>query len=139
MYLLDTNVISEMRKFETGRADPRVQRWGNSIAPTDFHLSAITILELKMGCLQMMRKDLAQGRVLESWLHQQVLPAFAARIIPVDAPIALRCASLHRPSSRSYKDSLIAATALVRSMTVVTWNLKHFAPMGVAVLNPWEG
>jgi len=137
MYLLDTNVISELRKFETGRADRRVERWSIGKSKTEFYLSSVTILELQMGVLQIMRKDHAQSQVLHAWLHHQVLLNFAGRILPVDADVALECASLHTVKSRSYKDSLIAATALVHGLTVVTRNVKDFEPMGCKVLNPW--
>lgn len=67
-----------------------------------------------------------------------VLPAFAGRILAIDSSVAQRCAALHIPNPRSDRDSLIAATALVHGMTVVTRNLNHFQPMGVTVLNPWK-
>jgi predicted nucleic acid-binding protein len=101
-------------------------------------LSSICVLELERGTLLMERRDASQGAMLRSWLDDQVLPAFAGRILPVDASVALRCAALHVPSPRSYRDSLIAATAMVHGMTVVTRNVSDFEPMGVKLLNPWE-
>jgi toxin FitB len=139
MYLLDTNVISEMRKVMAGRGDRGVQRWSNSVPEDITYLSTITVLESETGILLMLRKDPIQARVLREWLHGYVLPRFAGRILGVDTEIALRCATLHVPVTAPYRDSLIAATALVHGMRVVTRNVKDFVPMGVGVLNPWEG
>ncbi|MGD0732401.1 MAG: type II toxin-antitoxin system VapC family toxin [Terracidiphilus sp.] len=138
MYLLDTNVVSELRKAKTGKADPRVKAWAEEIPEEFMYLSAICILELERGTLLMERKDPFQGALLRSWIDHQVLPAFADRIVLVDIPVALRCATLHVPGPRSYRDALIAATALVHGMTVVTRNISDFRPTGVALLNPWE-
>ena len=101
-------------------------------------LSSITVLELERGTLLMERRDASQGAMLRSWLEDHVLPAFADRILPVDTLVALRCAALHVPNPRSYRDSLIAATAMVHGMTVVTRNISDYEATGVALLNPWE-
>jgi len=138
MYLLDTNVISEMRKSQKGRADPGVQRWSDGVKGSSLYLSTISILESETGILLMKRKDAMQAEILREWLHDRILPGFAGRILGVDVEVALRCATLHVPVNVSYSDSLIAATALVHGLTVVTRNVKDFEPMGVAVLNPWE-
>jgi len=138
MYLLDTNVISEMRKLKSGRAAPNVQHWANSVPTSQLYVSVITLLELKFGVLQLMRKDIRQGQILKEWLFDQVLVLFADRILLVDSEIALRCAELHVPITASRYDSLIAATALVHNMTVVTRNTADFVSTGVPVLNPWQ-
>ncbi|HEY0229087.1 MAG TPA: type II toxin-antitoxin system VapC family toxin, partial [Mycobacterium sp.] len=101
-------------------------------------LSAITLLELELGVLRMERRDAAQGARLRTWLDHHVLPSFADRILAIDAAVALRCAALHVPDPRSDRDALIAATALVQGMTVVTRNVADFAPTGVRVVDPWE-
>jgi predicted nucleic acid-binding protein len=137
IYLLDTNVVSEMRKAQTGRADPAFQRWINHMSLSESYISAISILEMQTGVLRMMRKDQRQGEMLRKFLHEHVIPVFKERTLGVDAVIALRCAALHVPVTVAYNDALIAATALVHGMTVVTRNVKDFAPMGVRVLNPW--
>lgn len=139
MWLLDTNVISEMRKIRTGRADPSVVRWSKSLVQNDMYLSAITIFEMEIGVLKLMRKDIMQAQVLEEWLHKSVLPEFDGRILGVDTDVSLRCAALHTNQTKPYRDSLIAATALVHGLTVVTRNVKDFVRTGVKVLNPWEG
>jgi predicted nucleic acid-binding protein len=138
MYLLDTNVVSELRKIETSRADPRVKVWSKNQSLTATFLSVITIMELEQGALLMERRDLRQGAMLRVWLEGQILREFDGRVLPVDTQIARRCAALHVPDPFSYRDSLIAATALVHSMTVVTRNVSHFAHTGVKILNPWE-
>ena len=138
MYLLDTNVISEMRKLKSGRADPNVQHWADSVSTSQLYVSVITLLELKVGVLQLMRKDPIQGRILNKWLVDQVFVLFADRTLVVDTEIALRCAELHVPITASRYDSLIAATALVHNMTVVTRNTADFASTGVSVLNPCQ-
>jgi len=101
-------------------------------------LSVITILELEIGTLLIERKDVAQGAVLRSWLNAHVLPAFSDRILVIDTSIAQCCAKLHVPNPRSDRDAIIAATAIVHRMTVVTRNVGDFEPTGVEILNPWK-
>jgi predicted nucleic acid-binding protein len=137
MFLLDTNVVSELRKAKSGKADRHVTAWAASQLPNSLYLSAITILELEMGVLQIERRDPAQGSMLRAWVEDHVLPAFAGRVLPVDTVVALRCAALHVPDPRSDRDALIAATAIVHGLTVVTRNLADFEPTGVRLLNPW--
>jgi predicted nucleic acid-binding protein len=138
MYLLDTNVVSELRKVKAGKADRNVASWAVGVPPARLFLSVITILELEQGTLQIGRRDPAQGALLRSWLDGHVLPAFAGRMLPVDVAVAQRCARLHVPDPQSDRDALIAATAMVHGMTVVTRNVGDFAAMGIGLLNPWE-
>ena len=138
MYLLDTNVVSELRKTNTNKADRAVTAWARSIAAESMFLSAISVLELERGTLLMERRDASQGAMLRAWMENLVMPSFAGRILPVDTPVALRCAALHVPDPKSYRDALIAATALVHGMTVVTRNVSDFESTGVAILNPWN-
>ncbi|MEM8579602.1 MAG: type II toxin-antitoxin system VapC family toxin [Pseudomonadota bacterium] len=138
MFLLDTNVVSELRKIGDGKADERVALWAAAHDIAAFYLSAITILELELGILLLERKEAHQGERLRSWFERQVLPEFNSRILPVDAAVALRCARLHVPDPRSERDALIAATALVHGLTVVTRNRRDFEPTDVAILNPWQ-
>jgi len=135
MYLLDTNVVSELRRAD--RADTRVRAWADSAPAGAVFLSAISILELELGVLLSERKDPTQGRLLRRWLEDQVLTRFEGRILPVELEVARQCAHLHVPDPRSSRDAMIAATALVHAMTVVTRNVSDFAPTGVPVLNPW--
>lgn len=138
MYLLDTNVVSELRKAKSGKADANVVAWANSVNAASLFLSAVAILELEMGVLAKERSDPAQGAVLRDWLENHVLPAFAGRILPIDAAVARRCAQLHVPDRRPERDALIAASALEHGMTVVTRNVDDFSATGVALLNPWD-
>jgi hypothetical protein len=138
MYLIDTNVVSEFRRESVGKADRQVSAWARSVPAESMFLSAICILEIETGTLLMERRDKAQGATLRAWMENHVLPAFAGRILPVDTPVAMRCATLQVPNPRSYRDALIAATALVHGMTVVTRNVSDFEPTGVAILNPWQ-
>jgi predicted nucleic acid-binding protein len=101
-------------------------------------VSAITVLELETGVLLMMRRDARQGALLRAWLDEAVLPAFVGRVLPVDTQVAQRCAALHVPDPRSERDALIAASALVHAMTVVTRNVLDFAATGVVLLDPWS-
>jgi predicted nucleic acid-binding protein len=139
MFLLDTNVVLELRKVASGKADANLVAWAQTIETSQLYISAITVLELELGVLQIQRRDGLQGERLRQWLDGQVLPAFAERILPVTADIAKTCARLHVPDPRSERDALIAATALTHNLTVVTRNLADFAKTGARVLNPWAG
>lgn len=138
MYLLDTNVVSELRKVSYGKADKNVSEWAESVDAADLFVSAITIMELELGVLAIERKDASQGAILRTWLEQQVLPEFADRTLAVDTVVAQRCARLHVPDKRGERDALIAATALVHGMKVVTRNVADFEPTGVNIINPWQ-
>nr|WP_314559753.1 type II toxin-antitoxin system VapC family toxin [uncultured Pseudomonas sp.] len=135
MYLLDTNVISELRKPQ---ADPKVVAWAKSVIAPRLFISAITLKELETGVLRIERRDPAQGKVLRTWLKRHVMPAFDSRILPVDTAVALRCAHLHVPDRANESDALIAATALVHGLTVVTRNISDFKSSGVPLINPWD-
>ena len=138
MYLLDTNVVSELRKAKSGRADANVVAWAQPIPVGSLFLSAITVLELGLGILLIERRDAVQGKVLRAWLDQSVLPAFEGRILPVDVEVARRCARMHVPDRRSERDALIAATALVHGMTVATRNVPDFSGLDLTLLDPWQ-
>lgn len=139
MYLLDTNVVSELRKIRPGKANRHVAGWADSMDAADLYLSVISIQELEIGVLLAERRDPAQGAIFRTWLNGHVLPAFIGRILAVDTAVALHSARLHVPDTRPIRDGLIAATALVHGMTVVTRNVADFKPTGVPTLNPWIG
>ena len=138
MYLLDTNVISELRKAGDNRADSRVMAWLSGVDASACFISALTLMELEIGILRVQRRDARQGALLRLWLDSRVTPEFSGRVLVIDAMVALRCARLHVPDPRAERDALIAATALVHGMTVVTRNISDFAATGVPVLNPWQ-
>ena len=138
MFLLETNVVSELRKVRSGKADPNVARWADSVDAAALFISVITIQELETAILLAERSDAPKGALLRTWMNEHVLPAFADRILPVDTAVALRSAMLHVPDPRPVSDALIAATALVHGLTVVTRNVTDFEPTGVLVVDPWR-
>ena len=137
MFLLDTNVVSELRKAKADKADPNVAAWATRVPVGSLFVSVVTILELEIGVLLVERRDPWQGALLRSWLDSHVLPAFHNRVLSIDISVAQRCAGLHVPDPRAERDALIAATALVHGMTVVTRNVSDFVLTGVPTLNPW--
>ena len=137
MFLLETNVVSELRKIRLGKSDPRVATWADSVDAGNLYVSAITILELEIGILRLERKDAKQGEILRNWLTTLVIPEFRGRIFPIDTVIAQRCARLHVPDPRAERDALMAATALVHGLTLVTRNTADFETTGARLLNPW--
>jgi predicted nucleic acid-binding protein len=138
VFLLDTNVVSELRKLQSRKADANVVGWASKEKMANFYISAISIMEIEVGVQRLERRDAARGAVLRAWLDGQIRPEFCGRMLPIDAAVALRCAALHVPASSPLKDSLIAATALVHGMTIVTRNVADFAATGVRLLNPWD-
>ena len=136
MYILDTNVVSELRKAK--KAHQNVRKWAQPLPSASLYISVISVLELEIGILLIERRDREQGAILRAWMDRHVLPTFSGRILPIDTAVAQRCATLHVPDPRSDRDALIAATALVHGMTVVTRNVADFERMEVGVLNPWE-
>lgn len=138
MFVLDTNVVSELRRVRAGRADKNVSIWADGVDYGELYLSVITVHELDLGVLLAERRDSRQGGILRRWFDQQVLPAFDGRILPIDIKVVRCSARLHVPDPRPLRDAFIAATALVHGMTVVTRNVSDFRATGVAILNPWR-
>jgi predicted nucleic acid-binding protein len=141
MYILDTNVISELRKAK--KTHPNVRKWAERVPSASLYISVISVLELEIGILLVDRRDKdrrdkEQGAILRAWMDRHVLPTFSGRILAIDTAVAQRCATLHVPNPRSDRDALIAATALVHGLTVATRNVGDFERTGVGVLNPWE-
>ena len=136
MFVLDTNIISELRR--PAKANPRVLAWARATPVTQTFLSVITILEIELGALLMERKDKAHAKILRDWIDLQILPRFDGRILAVDTAVAQCCARLHVTATRAERDALVAATALVHAMTVVTRNVSEFGMSGVRVLDPWK-
>jgi predicted nucleic acid-binding protein len=138
VFLLDTDVVFELRKAGTSNADVNLSQWASSVESGYLYLSSISVLELEIGVLRMERRDKRQGKVLRSWLANRVLPAFDGRVLPFDLAAAERCARFHVPDPRSDRDSFIAAIAQVHNLIVVTRNIQDFEPLGVSLLNPWQ-
>lgn len=135
MFLLDTNVLSELRPGKP-RPSPEVRAWASTIPESRFFLSAITILEQQMGILQLERKVPPEGSALRAWF-EAVRLAFAGRILPFTAEAAMRCAAMHVPDPKDYRDSMIAATALEHGFTIATRNVRDFEGTGARLVNPW--
>src|SRR5579864_1333612 len=106
MYLLDTNVISELRKAKSKNIDKNVAKWAESVSAASLFLSVITIMELETGILSVERRDSTQRAILRTWMDTHVLPAFSERILYLDTAIAQRCAKLHVPDRKSDRDAI---------------------------------
>jgi predicted nucleic acid-binding protein len=137
MFLLDTNVISELRRPD--RANAGVLSWARNQPVEAVFISVVSIMELELGVLSMERQDIRQGAILRRWLEAEVVSRFGGAILAVDQPIARRCAVLHVPDRRPERDALIAATALVHGLTLVTRNVRDFVSAGIELVNPWDG
>jgi len=139
MFVLDTNVVSELRKASAGRANVGVTDWANDISATLLFMSVISLHELEHGVLLAERRDPNQGEILRAWLDTSVTAAFADRFLPITADIARQAAALHVPDPAPFRDALIAATALHHDMTVVTRNTKDFERFdNLKITNPWN-
>jgi predicted nucleic acid-binding protein len=136
-YLLDTNVVSELRKSRQ-RIAPQVRSWAERQITHELSVSVITVMEIEIGVARVERRDDAQGEMLRRWFDEELLGAFEGRVLAIDLDVVRRAANLHVPDPRPERDALIAATALTHGLTVVTRNAADFEPLGVAVLNPWD-
>ncbi len=136
-YLLDTNVISEIHKVEQGTADDHVVAWARSVPASAMWLSVISVHELEVGVGLVERRDPIQGQLLRQWLDTRLRPAFADRLLVVDDDVARASARCHIPDPRDIRDTLIAATASVHDLTVVTRNVSDFTGLPVRLINPW--
>ncbi|MCC5951112.1 MAG: type II toxin-antitoxin system VapC family toxin [Acidimicrobiia bacterium] len=138
-FLLDTNIVSELRKVRGGTANPGVAAWAERVSSAELFISAITMHELEHGVLLVERSDPAQGALLRTWLDQSVAAAFKDRVLPIDERVVRRAAALQVPDPAPFSDALIGATALVHNMSLVTRNLMDFQRFEtLEVINPWR-
>ena len=139
MFVLDTNVVSELRKVRAGKADSSVSEWVSGVPSGQLFVSSITIHELEHGVLLAERADPPKGAVLRRWLDDSVAAAFDGHVLAVDAMVARRAAALHVADPAPFRDALIGATALVHRMTLVTRNIKDFVRFdGLDIIDPWQ-
>ena len=136
MYLLDTNIISELKKLDSGKIHPQVQRWAYSINLMQTKISVVSITEIRTGILSLARKDQAQAASLDNWFTNRLLPAYRTRTLSVDTEVALICAQLHIPAKRPINDAYIAATAIAHNLTPVTRNVRDFQGLPLMLENP---
>lgn len=137
MYLLDTNVVSELRKVIPGKAHPNVKNWFDSIDGSETFISVITLQELEIGTLLMERKDASQGKILRTWVEEYVKPVFKNNILTVTEDVAIISARYYIPNPKPTRDALIAATAEVFKLKIVTRNVADFEYSSAKILNPW--
>jgi predicted nucleic acid-binding protein len=140
LYLLDSNIVSEFRKVPTGRANLGVVTWAQSVPVATLFISAITLMELEKGVQLKVQQDPMAGEILRRWMVEKVQPSFEGRVLAVDAAVAIENAGYHVSDPRPLADSLIAATARIHNLYVVTRNVKDFEPFeayGLRILNPW--
>jgi toxin FitB len=135
-FLLDTNVVSETRRPR--RLPKPVADWFNSVDANAMFVSVATLLEIEVGVRRLEHRDPRQGAVLRRWKSQSLSPAFRGRVLPVDEEVADCCAALQVPDPRPLLDSIIAATAMVHKLVLVTRNVSDFARMSVSLFNPWD-
>ena len=133
MYLLDTNIISELKKLDSGKIHPQVQRWAYSINLMQTKISVVSITEIRTGILSLTRKDQAQAASLDNWFTNRLLPAYRTRTLSVDTEVALICAQLHIPAKRPINDAAIA-----HNLTPVTRNVRDFQGLPLMLENPFE-
>lgn len=137
MYLLDTNIVSELRKAEKGRADAQVLQWFSCIKIQHAYLSVISLAEIQTGILLLARRDEQAAAILQDWLKMRLLPEFAQRILPLDVQAALLSAQFHVPDKSPLNDAYIAATAKTHGLTLVTRHVRDFAGLGIEVFDPF--
>lgn len=138
MYLLDTNIISELKKLDSGKIHPQVQRWAYSINLMQTKISVVSITEIRTGILSLARKDKAQAASLDNWFTNRLLPAYRTKTLPVDTKVALIYAQLNVPNKRPINDAYIAATAIAHKLKLVTRNIQDFQGMPITLENPFE-
>jgi predicted nucleic acid-binding protein len=135
MFLLDTNVLAELRKGR--RANANVRAWFDALAPEDIRLSVVTIGEIRTGIENIRRRDPVAAASLERWLAR-LLRDYGDSVLPVDVTIAEEWGRLNVPSRLPVIDGLLAATARVHGFTLATRNVTDVARTGVEVVNPFE-
>jgi predicted nucleic acid-binding protein len=138
MYLLDTNVISELRKLTNGKADPAFALWFDTIALDILYTSVITLFEIENGILLLERRDPLQAKILRNW-SEKIRATLHGHILSVDESVAMHCAASFVPNPRPWRDAFIGSTAAVHRFTLVTGNVRDFQGLDIDIINPWTG
>ncbi|CAM3841566.1 type II toxin-antitoxin system VapC family toxin [Avibacterium endocarditidis] len=138
MYFIDTNVLSEIRKIKSGKANQGVIRWLSEINEQQIYTNIVVMMELERGILAKERKDPWQGKILRQWFENTIKIGFANRILHLDAKTAQICATLHIPNHCPKNDAWIAASAIQYGLTLVTRNTADFSRMGIKLFNPFD-
>lgn len=138
MYLLDTNIISEMRKVKQGKADNVFTEWLAQVDVDKFYISVVSVMELERGVLRIENKDAKQGEILRNWLDKLLVQMFSGRVLDINHQTAIICANLHVPNKSPENDSWIAATAIQHNLTLITRNTKDFKHANVKLFNPFQ-
>jgi predicted nucleic acid-binding protein len=135
-YLIDTNVVSELRKKRG--CDANVRAWQDETSRHEMYISVISMMEIRHGMLAAKRRNAEFARLLEDWYEGQVKIAFDGHVLPIDLAVCERCSTLLSERSRNLADALIAATAYVGDLTLATRNVTDFADAGIKLVNPWD-
>ncbi|MCL2787962.1 MAG: type II toxin-antitoxin system VapC family toxin [Micrococcales bacterium] len=136
-YLLDTNVVSELRK-PPRLANPNVVAWAARQTASDLFVSVITVMEVELGVALMERRDPRQGAILRAWFEQAIITDLSNQTLPMTIAVIRRTVPMHVPNPRPDRDAFIAATALEHGLTLVTRNTIDFRATGAVLLNPWN-
>jgi len=136
MYLLDTNVISELRKLRNGKADPTFAQWFQSVPVELVYTSVISFFEIEIGILLLGRRDPKQAEVLRDWF-EKIGTMLQGRVVPIDQAAAVHCAAISVPDPRPWRDAFIGATACTRGFILVTRNVRDFQGLEIEIVNPW--
>lgn len=137
MYVLDTNLVSEIRKVPA-KKNPAVQRWLEKQYSDQLFITSITVYELEVGVQRLARKDSAQAALIGDWLHGILLPGFEGRVLDLDLESSLIAATYQVPDPRPSADCFIAAITQRHHMKLVTRNTKDFLAMNIPLINPWN-
>ena len=136
MYLLDTSVLSVLRS--PGEEDAKLVAWASQQQTFNLYVSSISILELKLAILQKRKISPGEGEVLNTWLQKQVLQGFKGWVVAFDGEMAEYCAALHVPNPKSERDAMIAATCLVKNLSLVTRHPLDYKHIKIQTIKPWE-